>query len=119
MDAGIATGRINFMDDLNCNFYYEPPKQIREISKKRRKLIESIGGRVSEDDSDVSFDIEFNDGSGRFIKIDYLNVPDDNIVKYTIMKIYLNGFDSGINNMKETTKDFLDKNKNRMRKMYE
>ena len=107
------------MDDLNCNFYYESPKQIREISKKRRKLIESIGGRVSEDDSDVSFDIEFNDGSGRFIKIDYLNVPDDNIVKYTIMKIYLNGFDSGINNMEETTKDFLNKNKNRMRKMYE
>ena len=103
------------MDDLNCNFYWEPPIPIREISNKRRKLIESIGGIVDKDDSDVSFNIEFYDGSGRFIKIDYLNVPDNEIIKYTIMKIYLNGFDSGVKTTKEKTKDFLFKNENGMK----
>ena len=85
------------MEDLNCNFYYAGPEpKIREISNKRRSLIESIGGKIDfgKDDSDVSFNIEFSDGSGKFIHIDYSDVPDEYIIKYTIMKLYLNGFRS-------------------------
>ena len=40
---------------------------------------------------------------------------DNEIIKYTIMKIYLDGFDSGVKTTKEKTKDFLFKNENGMK----
>lgn len=96
------------MEDLNCNFYYEPKPNIRVVSDNRRSIIESINGVIDKDDSNVIFDIKFPDGSGKYLVVDYSDVPDEYIVKYTIMSIYLKGFDSGIRTMKESIKDFLD-----------